>query len=314
MKIYQRAAEFYFHEKIKAIASQPDRWRVIYFEFSNHPDQYAEGLRTHLVVNMIKDLLKEHEGHIYLMGDGDLAVLMPEPIAPIVAKLGEQIAGLMPELHSMKGGIAVSEASRCTIYDLSLAYAHVAKLAAEKNRQLEARENGQSHRAPTQGEHENKKRQFVFRADAFANATINRGMRDQMLVMVIEDDPFTRRLVGNVLRNDSEVIEAEEGLDALDKYVAIAPDLVLLDIELPDMNGHLVLQEIMRFDPDAFVVMLSGNSQKENVIAALEDGAQGFVTKPFAKEKLFHYLKVARAVKAQRLGGMHTARNGNGIH
>jgi len=300
MRIYQRSAEYYFQEKLRSIAGNAQYWRAIYFEFSHHPDQYAEGLRTNLVVNIIKEFLKDQEGHIYLMGDGDLVILMTEPFNDVFGKLGEHIAGLLPDVSKMKGGIASNEASYCSVYDLSIAYREVLELANTKHDMLIAREAAQEKPAKPPEQH-TKRRNFVFRADAFANATINRGMRDQMVVMVIEDDPFTRRLVTNVLNKESEVIEAEDGGEALEKYVAIAPDMVLLDIELPDINGHLVLQEIIGFDPDAFIVMLSGNSQKENVIVALEDGAQGFVTKPFAKEKLMHYLKVARASKAQRL-------------
>lgn len=311
MRIYQRAAEYYFQEKLRTIVTSPNQWRAIYFEFSHHPDQYAEGLRTNLVVNIIKEFLKDQEGHIYLMGDGDLVILMTEPFKDVFEKLGEHIAGLLPDVSKMKAGIASNEASYCSVYDLSLAYNEIMEVANAKHEQLIARETGNEKHTP---EAPTKKRNFTFRADAFANATINRGMRDHMVVMVIEDDAFTRRLVANVLNKESEVIEAEDGVEALEKYVAIAPDMVLLDIELPDINGHLVLQEIIGFDPDAFVVMLSGNSQKENVIAALEDGAQGFVTKPFAKEKLMHYLKVAKASKAQRLRLSATVGQDQSIH
>jgi two-component system chemotaxis response regulator CheY len=311
MRIYQRAAEYYFQEKLRTFANSPNHWRAIYFEFSHHPDQYAEGLRTNLVVNIIKEFRKDQEGHVYLMDDGDLAILMTEPFKDVFEKLGEHIAGLLPDVSKMKAGIASNEASYCSVYDLSLAFNEIMEVANAKHQQLIAREAGHEKHAP---EAATKKRNFTFRADAFANATINRGMRDHMVVMVIEDDALTRRLVANVLNKESEVIEAEDGVEALEKYVAVAPDMVLLDIELPDINGHLVLQEIIGFDPDAFVVMLSGISQKENVIAALVDGAQGFVIKPFAKEKLMHYLKVAKASKAQRLRLSATAGQDQPIH
>jgi DNA-binding NtrC family response regulator len=73
------------------------------------------------------------------------------------------------------------------------------------------------------------------------------------------------------------------------------------------MNGHVILQEIVSFDPDAFVVILSGNSFKENIIAALEDGAQGFVTKPFTKDKLLHYIESCETTKLSRMQHHPTA-------
>lgn len=288
MKIYQQSASFYLLDKVRTIAGEPDAWRALYFRFSDHPDSFAEGLRSNIIVNIIKDLLKEKEGFIYLLDNGDIAILVRGAMDTVVQALGEQIAGLLPTIHDAKNGMATNPVSQCSYYDLRMAYGPFAAFiesqgALDKKQTVAAAETlPKQARAP------------VFNADRFASATIHRGLRDRMLVLLVEDDPFTRRLVCNVLKDFVDVVEAENGVDAIERYGALAPDLAFLDIELPDTNGHLLLQQIMAFDADAFLVMLSGNSQKENVIAALEDGAQGFVTKPFAKEKLLHYLKVAR--------------------
>lgn len=73
-------------------------------------------------------------------------------------------------------------------------------------------------------------------------------------------------------------------------YVEHAPDIVFLDIHLPDMDGRELLKQIREFDGDAYVVMLSGDSLPRNVIETKKAGAAGFITKPFNKEKVMHYI------------------------
>lgn len=130
--------------------------------------------------------------------------------------------------------------------------------------------------------------------DIFKAAAAQRSTRKRPVVMIVEDDPFTRRLVLMALKADFDVVEAENGASAIEAYQTYAPDAAFLDIELPDTNGHIILKKLITADKGAFIVMLSANSMKENVLAALEIGAQGFVTKPFAKEKLMHYLNLCQ--------------------
>ena len=86
------------------------------------------------------------------------------------------------------------------------------------------------------------------------------------------------------------------------QYVTHAPDVLFLDIELPDITGHDVLQKVLEMDPDAFVIMLSGNGNKENIFKAMKTGAKGFVGKPFTKDKLLQYiLKCPKAHEIQHL-------------
>ena len=114
------------------------------------------------------------------------------------------------------------------------------------------------------------------------------GRHDQV-ILIVEDDPFSRKLIGTAL-GDKKVFYAECGLSALETFVKHAPDIVFLDIELPDVTGHDVLSRLLEFDRQAFIVMLSGNSQSENVMLAMRSGAKGFIGKPFTKDKLFQYI------------------------
>lgn len=110
-------------------------------------------------------------------------------------------------------------------------------------------------------------------------------------VMLVEDDPLTRRLVTGAFKENYALITAESAEEAVANYLLHAPDIVFLDIGLPDASGLQVLQSIMDSDPEAYVVMFSGNSYLDNVTTALGIGASGFVGKPFKKEKMRHYIE-----------------------
>lgn len=118
-----------------------------------------------------------------------------------------------------------------------------------------------------------------------------RQTRKNINILIVEDDLFSQTLIKKVLSNRYTLSMAADGKGALFGFAKTAPDIVFLDIELPDINGHDVLQKIRAMDVDAYVVMFSGNGDRENILKAIDLGAQGFVGKPFAKEKLFQYIE-----------------------
>ena len=117
-----------------------------------------------------------------------------------------------------------------------------------------------------------------------------REKRQESLVMIVDDDQISRTLAGNVIRDHYNWTYAKDGKSALTEYVGSAPDVLFLDIGLPDINGHDILECIFQIDPAAYIIMFSGRKDKENIMKALEAGAQGFVGKPFTRDKLFQYI------------------------
>lgn len=128
-------------------------------------------------------------------------------------------------------------------------------------------------------------------SEAFAEAKKLRKARLPLHVMVVEDDPLTRRIVTSAFKENYALIAAENAQEAVANYLVHAPDIVFLDIGLPDASGFDVLHQIMASDKDAYVVMFSSNSYLDNVTEALSNGASGFVAKPFKKEKMRHYIQ-----------------------
>ena len=133
--------------------------------------------------------------------------------------------------------------------------------------------------------------EFANLREVFDSMRNVRKARLPLHILLVEDDPITRRLVTQLFKENYAVITAKDGQEALTNYLLHAPDLVFLDINLPDASGFAVLRAILASDPDAYVVMFSGNSYLDNVTHALNMGASGFVPKPFKREKMNHYIE-----------------------
>lgn len=105
-------------------------------------------------------------------------------------------------------------------------------------------------------------------------------------VLVVDDDPGVLRLVARLLRGDYAVRSAASGPQALRALREEAPDLLLLDIHLPGMDGLAVLREVAAARPGLAVIMLTGNTDIGTASLALSSGARGYLTKPFSREDL----------------------------
>ena len=111
-------------------------------------------------------------------------------------------------------------------------------------------------------------------------------------VLIVDDAAFIRLAIRNILeKHDFEVIaEAENGQVAIAKYKDQKPDIVTMDITMPEMTGLQALKEIMAFDPKAKVVMLSAMGQEEMVMEAVMSGAKSFIVKPFKEDQVVQAL------------------------
>ncbi len=111
-------------------------------------------------------------------------------------------------------------------------------------------------------------------------------------VMVVDDAAFMRVRAAKVLQdNGHQVLEAENGVDAVRKYQEWQPDVVLMDITMPEMDGVTALKEIKKLDPTARVAMVTAMGQQAIVMEALKAGARDFVLKPFQPERVLSALQ-----------------------
>ena len=107
-------------------------------------------------------------------------------------------------------------------------------------------------------------------------------------VLITDDAAFMRMMIKDVItKNGFEVAgEAVNGMDAVDKYNELKPDLVLMDITMPEMDGIQALKKIKEGDSDAKVIMCSAMGQQAMVIEAIQSGAKDFIVKPFQPERI----------------------------
>jgi two-component system chemotaxis response regulator CheY len=106
-------------------------------------------------------------------------------------------------------------------------------------------------------------------------------------ILVVDDAAFMRMMIRDILvKQGYEIHEAVNGRDAVEKYEDLQPDLVTLDITMPEMNGLDALREIRSMDGDARVLMVSAMGQQKMIVEALEIGAMDFLVKPFQPTKV----------------------------
>ena len=112
-------------------------------------------------------------------------------------------------------------------------------------------------------------------------------------VLVCDDAAFMRMMIRDILtKNGYNVVgEAENGKIAVERYQELKPDLTMLDITMPEMDGIQALKKIKEIDPGANVIMCSAMGQQAMVIEAVQSGAKDFIVKPFQAEKVLESVR-----------------------
>jgi len=122
--------------------------------------------------------------------------------------------------------------------------------------------------------------------DKFRSNRQLRKIRKGLHVLVVEDQAFSRRLMQQFFWQICSVDAAAQASEALTLYMGNAPNIAFLDIDLPDGSGHLLATMMKKIDPDSFVVMVTANHTAEDVIKAKDNNVDGYIVKPFSKQKI----------------------------
>lgn len=107
-------------------------------------------------------------------------------------------------------------------------------------------------------------------------------------ILCVDDAAFMRMMVKNTLTQNgyTDIYEAADGVQAIEKYMEIHPDLVIMDITMPNLDGLEALKAIRAKDPNATIVMCSAMGQEAMVVEAIKAGAKDFIVKPFKPERI----------------------------
>ena len=112
-------------------------------------------------------------------------------------------------------------------------------------------------------------------------------------VLICDDAAFMRMMIRDILTKNGYVVagEAENGIKAIEKYQETNPDLVLMDITMPEMDGIQALKEIKKINENALVVMCSAMGQQAMVIESIQAGAKDFIVKPFQADRVIEAVR-----------------------
>ncbi len=117
----------------------------------------------------------------------------------------------------------------------------------------------------------------------------------QNKILIVDDALFMRAMLKKILKEAgyTQIFEAANGVEACTVYEAEKPDVVLMDISMPEMNGIEALKAIVGEDPDAVVVMCSAVGQEAMILEAVQSGALDFIVKPFKAEQIVQAVETA---------------------
>lgn len=107
-------------------------------------------------------------------------------------------------------------------------------------------------------------------------------------VLIVDDAAFMRTILKNILTEGGHTVvgEAENGVAALDRYKELRPDIVTLDITMPEVDGIEALKRIKAYDSNATCIMCSAMGQQAMVLDSVKNGAKDFIVKPFQADKI----------------------------
>lgn len=270
MKIHRNHAEEDLAQTLQALHSEREFWLVLRINLSQiaHCDKDTQDI----VLNIVRSDFDQYRGKVFCLDNLDILFLAPLAERSMLLSAESRIRHLFiydplvcnPSLGQSFSNFAVL----IECYEGLLTECHRSLLQSLKSDETIRQRKKEINHA------------------AFSKAVEARKGRSRMQIMIVEDHPFIRKMIARTLESDVEIIQASNGYDALEFYCRTAPDIVFLDIEMPEMNGHEVLRSLTSLDPDAFIIMLTAKRSCESVLKAKELHAQGYVMKPFTRVKL----------------------------
>ncbi len=241
------------------------------------PWNYDE-IAKFLLKNISKHLSKCLELKVFLMHDYSTVIITKGLGGAPTDQLSRQF---VEDIYGIK------EDNLTTFYDFTVAKNNfLDRINVALQKSLAPTQKKEQKNSPTSVNLEISEKRFP----GFQDRVQLRQNRAELKLLVVEDDLSSARIIKRVLEkyDRSVAYNAEE---AIISYGHNLPDIVFLDIGLPDASGMEVLKAICNADPNAFVVMLTSNSSHSNLKAAISNGAKGFMVKPFTLSKIESYIE-----------------------
>lgn len=112
-------------------------------------------------------------------------------------------------------------------------------------------------------------------------------------ILIVDDAAFMRMMIKDILSKNGYIVigEAENGVRAVEQYKELNPDLVIMDITMPEMDGIQAVKQIKSLSSNAKIIMCSAMGQQAMVIESIQAGARDFIVKPFQAERVIEAVK-----------------------
>ncbi len=304
MMVIAKDAEKFLIEDLRFCWEKSPTQRCLLLRFSKlsgDRDIWFADLMDSLKAGLIDDV-----NRVYICHDNDVFILSRSITNK---RLEEFLAHLSPKLPPALFASSLGELAG--LFEIGIHWAQLDSICRRKADDFAALQNMRALKKQEELETVTMK-QAVSNIDQnlINSLQSRRNKRKEPEIMVVEDDLFSQKLINVALDKSYKLSLSADGHGAIMTYVSKAPDVLFLDIVLPDIDGHAVLEKIFSIDPNAYVVMFSGNGDKENIMRAMQLGAKGFVGKPFTKEKLFNYIDRSPFIQAKKKESFH----GNLVH
>lgn len=264
-----------------------------HFKLSGKSFAAAEKEPRRCIIDALRKHVTSTNTEVYLCDDGDVYVVVPALFGKAAR---DSIKVVASALH------APPTKEFADYFELPI---NGNVLLVQLEEKIEKRrKTGEILRKKSEQEQVEQKRALILHGNTLRQngetIAMRRKEHQKPQVMIIEDDPFSRRLVENVLGGQFSLTVLSDADHALATYVSRAPNVLFLDIDLPNVSGQEILEKIIAIDPEAYVIMFSGNSDQHNIAQAMSHGAKGFVAKPFTSGKLLQYIERCPTIQKER--------------
>ena len=247
MIAYFENAETSLLDSVNQFSRLAPRLRCLHLQLS----KYKEDLHAENMSAIIKEALvtfDEKSNYLFCCEDGDIFIIAQYMPVKLSEKFMLKVAKILGAKKDKRVG---------KLLELSHHSQRLRRVAERKLQKIKAKQKKQTPKIKEKSEVD-----FGDLTKTIPNSlSKKRAGRSMRQILIIEDDAFTRKLVGSALGNEILVdfaVDAEEGIR---KYVRNAPDILLLDIGLPDMSGYEVMDRIKKLDPEANIIMLTGRKE-----------------------------------------------------
>lgn len=294
MKIYSVGAQEPLGKHLEEIrkSRNPSMWRC--FVTKLHKDLYLDPYAQRIALNFIEENYKDFEVYefsFYWLKTGHVFLLFQ---------------GRMKKAHDTfkKFLDFVSENENAAnaafeIYDMGKQFDRVEGFLKEALEEI----NAPPEPVKIERGSEEEKETTVREETCFKSLIKERSLRIKPLLLLVEDERMTQAFISALLENYCDIVPAKTLEEARNLYKTLWPDMVFMDIELPDGDGQDLTEEFMLMDPQAYIIMVSGCISNEKIERCKKAGVKGFIAKPVTSDKdrlmqqVFHYNQHKKTIR-----------------